>query len=199
MPWNKAPPAPVPLRLRDPNAVAEQQKDVTAWDFKDWISGCSLQYGIFGSFFWKLIENVEDTKKNSVRFLQFLKSISEVFQSMWSWDFAAGFFGSRSSSEAATPLGRHGTYDEVRDFDLCQKKQEKTSKKIWGSLDSRDSYRFSYRFCDSLGENRVFLGVGVLTGPVASHQGGYRNSQPVTSLASWELPCCFLPSQLSSD
>jgi len=92
--------------------------------------------------------------------------------------------GSRSSSEAATPLGRHGTYDEVWDFDLCKKKQEKTSKKLWGSLDSRDSYPFSYRFCDSLGENRILLGVVVLTGPVASHQGGYRNSQPVTSLAS---------------
>ena len=38
--------------------------------------------------------------------------------------------GSRSSSEAATPLGRHGTYDEVRDFDLRK-------KKIYTSIDPK--------------------------------------------------------------
>ena len=202
-PWNQAPPAPVPLRLRDPNAVAEQQKDVTAWDFKDWISGCSLQYGIFGSFFLEINRKCRRHKEKQ-------RKTSAVFEvDKWSFSvdvklrFAAGFFW-LSLALGHHPKPQHhwaGTVPMTK-FGIsifAKQKQEKTSKKIWGSLDSRDSYPFSYRFCDSLGENRVFLGVGVLTGPVASHQGGYRNSQPVTSLASWELPCCFLPSQLSSD
>ena len=190
MPWNKAPPAPVPLRLRDPNAVAEQQKDVTAWDFKDWISGCSLQYGIFGSFFWKLIRKCRRHKEKK-------RKISAVFEvDKWSFsveceaEICGWFFGSRSSSEAATPLGRHGTYDEVRDFG-----------KNMGLLGFS---RFIPLFIQILGHHDVmmwFIGLksGFLTGPVASHQGGYRNSQPVISLASWDLPCCFWPSQLSSD
>ena len=67
----------------------------------------------FSVHFWK--ESKMSTEKSKMSAV--LKSISEVFQD-GPWPFAA----SRSSSEAAQPLGRQGTYGQVRDVDLCQKK-----------------------------------------------------------------------------